>query len=93
MTDDIAPELDLDLAACGRNRTVEAIRDSLAAWLRGAWREPARETLFDGALISGGYINAKPLTTLWLAHQSGRRDFSYILWNLLVLSLFLARNK
>lgn len=34
MTDDIAPELDLDLAACGRNRTVEAIRDSLAAWLR-----------------------------------------------------------
>ena len=76
-----------------RNHAKRGFGIPLAAWLRGAWREPARETLFDGALISGGYINAKPLTTLWLAHQSGRRDFSYILWNLLVLSLFLARNK
>lgn len=34
MTDTILPELVLDLAACGRNRTVEALRDTLAAWLR-----------------------------------------------------------
>ena len=34
MTDTILPELELDLAACGRNRTVEAIRGCLAAWLR-----------------------------------------------------------
>ena len=34
MTNTILPELELDLAACGRNRTVEAIRGCLAAWLR-----------------------------------------------------------
>ena len=34
MTDTIFPELELDLAACGRNRTVETLRDLLAAWLR-----------------------------------------------------------
>lgn len=76
-----------------RNRSKKGFGVPLAAWLRGAWRESTREALFDGPLITDGYINAKPLTTLWLAHQSGRRDFSYILWNLLILSLFLARNK
>lgn len=76
-----------------RNRSKKGFGVPLASWLRNAWRESAREALFDGPLISGGFINAKPLTTLWLAHQSGRRDFSYILWNLLILSLFLARNK
>ena len=76
-----------------RNGSKKGFGVPLAPWLRDAWREPAREALFDGPLIAEGYINAKPLTTLWLAHQSGRRDFSYILWNLLVLSLFLARNK
>lgn len=34
MNEKIMPELELDLAACGRNRTVEIIRDRLAAWLR-----------------------------------------------------------
>lgn len=34
MTDTIFPELDLNLSDCGRNRTVEVIRNRLAAWLR-----------------------------------------------------------
>ena len=61
----------------------------LSAWLRTTWRKQAEDTLFDGVLISEGFIERKPLFELWNAHQSANSDYGYQLWTLLMLSLFL----
>ena len=62
----------------------------VASWLRTNWKEDAEKTLFDGCLISENFIKADALRKYWNLHQNGR-DFSYLLWNLLMLAFFLER--
>jgi len=64
----------------------------LAAWLRGHWSEPLRERLLDGELVRGNWFDRKETEALIEQHRSGRRDFSYLLWSMLQLSLFLSRH-
>ncbi len=65
----------------------------LAAWLRGRWAEPARDALFGGILIRDGWMNLAALEEIWNQHQSGERDFSYLLFNGIMLSLFLETSR
>lgn len=58
-------------------------------WLRGGWSAPAREALFTGRLLADGWIDPARLETIWRAHGRGERDYSYLLFNLIVLALFL----
>ena len=64
----------------------------LAAWLRGHWSAPLRERLLDGELMCGNWFDRKATEELIALHQSGKRDFSYLLWSMLQLSLFLTRH-
>ena len=64
----------------------------LAAWLRGHWSAPLREHLLDGELVRGNWFDRKETEALIALHQSGKRDFSYLLWSMLQLSLFLTRH-
>ena len=75
------------------NRRKRGFGIPLAAWLRTTWRKQAEESLFEGPLISEGFIERKPLTEIWNAHQSRHSDYSYLLWTLLMLSLFLETQK
>ena len=52
-----------------------------------------KEILFNGKLLSEAYINEKELLTLWNNHQEQKRDYSYQLFSLLNLSIFLENNK
>ena len=63
----------------------------VAAYLRGEWRDVAKQTLFDGKLCNGEYFRRETVEGLWKEHLSGRRDHSYLLWSLLIFSLFLER--
>ncbi len=63
----------------------------VAAWLRESWKAPAQEKLFTSRLISEKFVNETTLKRLWDMHQSGEADYSYILWELIVLDLFLER--
>jgi len=65
----------------------------VAAWLRGHWREGAREALFGSALLPEGFVEEKELAALWEAHQSGRADCSYLIWSLMNLAWFLDRRR
>lgn len=58
-------------------------------YLRRQWNAPARELLFDGKLIAESWIAERPLNRLWALHCAGKRDYSYLLFNLVALSLFL----
>ena len=71
------------------NRRKRGFGVPLAAWLRTTWRKQAEEALFDGPLFSEGFIERVPLLKIWNDHQSARSDWSYLLWTLLMLSLFL----
>ena len=64
----------------------------LAAWLRGHWSAPLRERLLDGELVRGNWFDRRATEELISLHQSGKRDFSYLLWSMLQLSLFLTRH-
>ncbi len=63
----------------------------VASWLRDAWRKPAETTLVESQLINSGWINQEGLHSLWQEHQQGKRDHSYLLWNLLILAIFMQR--
>ena len=64
----------------------------VASWLRTSWKEQAYDTLFNGKLVSG-YADESALLQIWKQHQNRSHDWSYLLWSLLVLELFLSRTE
>ena len=63
----------------------------VAKWLRGHWKAEAEAALFDSQLCSGGFFVREELLKIWEAHQSGKSDFSYLIWSLLNLAWFIDR--
>ena len=64
----------------------------MAGWLRNSWKEQAYDKLFNSRLTADGFIRKDALKKYWQLHQEGR-DFSYLLWNLVVFAFFLDRHK
>ena len=64
----------------------------VASWLRTSWKDQAYDTLFNGKLVSM-YVDESALLQVWKQHLNKIHDWSYLLWSLLVLELFLNRNK
>jgi asparagine synthase (glutamine-hydrolysing) len=63
------------------------------AWLRGPLRDWA-ETLLDPArLAREGYLRPGPVREKWNEHQSGRRNWSYWLWTVLMFQAWLEAQK
>ena len=54
------------------------------AWLRGPLREWANALLEPYRLAREGFFDPEPVTKIWREHQSGRRNWAYLLWNVLV---------
>lgn len=55
----------------------------LADWLRGPLR-PWAEDLLTPSRLGGGLIDPAPVQALWQAHLSGRRNWAYALWAILM---------
>lgn len=63
----------------------------VGAWLRGSLREWAEDLLDPVKLREQGYWKADMVRQVWSEHVSGRRDYSFELWGVLVFqSWFLA---
>lgn len=63
----------------------------VASWFRGEWNQPLREHLFSGVLDS--WIRPDVTEELLKSHETGEGDFSYWLFSLLMLELFLEGNR
>jgi asparagine synthase (glutamine-hydrolysing) len=56
----------------------------LDTWLRGPLREWAADLLNESRLRRDGFFHVAPIVTKWTEHLSGRRNWQYWLWNVLM---------
>jgi asparagine synthase (glutamine-hydrolysing) len=63
----------------------------LAAWFRGPLAATIRGVVLGERLASTGLFNQDYLREVVEAHQSGRRDYSVILWTVLMFDAFLGQ--
>jgi asparagine synthase (glutamine-hydrolysing) len=60
-------------------------------WLRGPLREWAEALLSAERLQQEGYFNPEPIREKWREHLSGRRNWSYYIWTILMFQSWLER--
>ena len=61
----------------------------LDVWLRGPLKEWAESLLSSDKIEKQGFLNAVTLKRLWREHQSGVRNWSAVLWNILMFQQWL----
>jgi asparagine synthase (glutamine-hydrolysing) len=61
----------------------------IADWLRGPLREWAEALITEHRLERGGFFNATLVREKWHQHLSGRRNWQYHLWGVLMFQAWL----
>jgi asparagine synthase (glutamine-hydrolysing) len=65
----------------------------LDSWLRGPLREWAEALLAEKRLNEEGFFQQDPIREKWAEHLSGRRDWQYHLWDILMFQAWLDESK
>jgi len=65
----------------------------VGVWLRGPLRDWAEALLDQSRLESEGYLRPAQIRQKWLEHLSGKRNWQYQLWNILMFQSWLEAHK
>ena len=63
----------------------------LGDWLRGPLRDWAEDLLDERRLAEAGLVDAARVREVWQEHLSGRRNWQYLIWNILMLEAWRRR--
>jgi asparagine synthase (glutamine-hydrolysing) len=63
----------------------------LGSWMRGPLRERVKRSVCGERMADSGLFSARMLHTIFDDHVSGRRDYTPVLWGLLMFDGFLGR--
>jgi asparagine synthase (glutamine-hydrolysing) len=61
------------------------------SWLRGPLRDWSETLLDERRLRAEGLLDPRPIREKWLEHLSGRRNWQYLLWCVLMFQAWRAR--
>lgn len=64
----------------------------LAEWLRGPLQDWADKLLEPSRVKAEGFFDANKVNTMWEEHKSGKRNWQYRLWNVLMFQLWYERH-
>lgn len=64
----------------------------LDSWLRGPLKAWAEDLINPARLQAEGYFHAEPIWQKWREHQTGQRNWSYDLWDVLMFQAWRAHN-
>jgi asparagine synthase (glutamine-hydrolysing) len=62
------------------------------SWLRGPLTEWANALLDEDRLREEGFFEPEPVTKMWLEHKSGKRNWQYQLWDILMFQSWYEKN-
>jgi asparagine synthase (glutamine-hydrolysing) len=62
-------------------------------WLRKDLKDWAAALIDPHRLVREGFLDPRPVQKLWGEHQSGKRDWQYHLWNILMFQAWLEHQK
>jgi asparagine synthase (glutamine-hydrolysing) len=65
-------------------REKQGFESPIALWLRGPLKGWAEDLLDPRAMRADGLFNPEPIQQKWCEHQSGRRNWQYALWTVLM---------